>query len=69
MPKKKAKKVVHRKTKKTNWWEEYKRYIIPSLIGAGIGWFFSGSIGLGVAVFIAVWIGNWIGAEYLSKKK
>ena len=40
---------------------DYKRYLIPSIVGAGIAWIFSGSMELGAMVFIAVYIGNVVG--------
>ncbi|MBP6913408.1 MAG: hypothetical protein KBC00_02235 [Candidatus Levybacteria bacterium] len=64
MPKKKAKTYS-----KENLWEKYKIFIIPSLIGGVVAWFFSASFELGVVVFIAVWIGNWIGLQTRSKNK
>lgn len=70
MPKKKtAKKTAHRHVvKKKSFWKEYRRFIVPSVLGGVIAWFFSASLMLGVIVFIAVWVGNWIGREYLEKK-
>lgn len=46
----------------------YEHYLIPSVIGAVIAWFFSDSFVLGVIVFIAVLIGNYIGFKILQKR-
>ncbi|MBI2443575.1 MAG: hypothetical protein HYV40_06770 [Candidatus Levybacteria bacterium] len=51
-----------------NLWEKHKHYVVPSLVGGVIAWFFSGDFMLGVLVFIAVWVGNWIGYSMLRKK-
>jgi hypothetical protein len=40
--------------------ENYWHFIIPSLIGGGIAWLFSGSVGLGVMVGVGVIIGSWM---------
>ena len=53
--------------KKKASYDEYKQYIVPSLIGGGIVWFLTGDFGLGVLVFAAVWIGNWVGNKFLGK--
>ncbi len=54
------------KTGAENFWERYKHYLIPSIIGGIAAWGFSSSFDLGAVVFVAVWIGNWI--VYSMKK-
>ena len=68
MPTSRKKKVRKAPKKSSNFWEQYKRYIIPSAIAGVIAWFFGRSLELGIVVFIAVWIGNWIGVIVLKKK-
>mgnify|MGYP001612555987 CR=1 FL=1 len=47
---------------------EYRRFMIPALIGGAIAWVFSGSLELGALIFVAVFVGNWIGESYYKKQ-
>ena len=46
----------------------YEHYLIPSVIGGVIAWFFSESMMLGVVVFVAVLVGNYFGFKILTNK-
>lgn len=46
---------------------DYKRYIIPSVVGGAIAGIFSEDIQLGIVVFIAVFIGSWVGYHIKHK--
>lgn len=69
MPKKKA---IRKTSKKSSWdaiWEKYKYEIVPALIGGVIALLFSGSLELGIMVFLAVLVGSWVGRKMLGEKK
>lgn len=46
----------------------HKHVVIPSVIGGGIGWIASGTLAVGVVIFITVLIGNHLGHKFLGKK-
>lgn len=45
----------------------YAHYVIPSVIGGVIAWYFADSMGLGILVFSAVLVGNYFGFKILQK--
>ena len=47
---------------------EFTGYLIPSVIGGVIAWVLSGSLGLGVIVFVALMLGNYFGTVYRNHK-
>lgn len=69
-----AKKKVAKKSssKKSTWddiWEKYKYEMVPGMIGGVIALLFSGSLQLGLLVFLAVVVGSWVGHKMLGEKK
>lgn len=61
-----AKRKVVRAKKSTE--DLYWHFIVPSVIGGAIAWFFTGSMILAVMVLIAVLVGNYVGYEVVKKK-